>query len=146
MTLSRIRRFGDPYRKEVAVSDRLDQSGPGESATRPARLFFACLTTPSGAPTAEMERVLPTHKRWALEQESQGNILAAGPILDGNLEPSGSGLIVLRAESTEEATTIAQSDPMHSSGLRTFRIMPWKINEGTVRIELTLSTGVSRCG
>jgi uncharacterized protein YciI len=117
-----IRRFGDHYRKEVAVSDRLDQNRSGESATRPARLFFACLTTPSGAPTAEMERVLPTHKRWALEQEIQGNILAAGPILDGNLEPSGSGLIVLRAEST------------------------WKINEGTVRIELTLSTGMGRCG
>jgi uncharacterized protein YciI len=128
------------------VSDRLDESRLADSATRPARLFFACLTTPSCAPTADMERIFPAHKRWALEQESRGNILAAGPILDANLEPSGSGLIVLRAESVEEASAIAQSDPMHSSGLRTFTIMPWKVNEGTVRIELTLSSGVGRFG
>jgi uncharacterized protein len=91
-----------------------------------------------------MQEILPSHKRWALDQEGLGNILVAGPFLDANLGPTGSGMIVLRADSVEEATAIAQSDPMHSSGVRSFEILPWKINEGTISVNLTLSSGHSQ--
>ena len=38
-----------------------------------------------------------------------------------------------------EAKTIAERDPMHRSGARSFRIRPWMINEGGVSVRLNFS-------
>jgi hypothetical protein len=40
-----------------------------------------------------------------------------------------------------EATTIADSDPMHSSGARTFTIREWLLNEGTYTVQVFYSAG-----
>jgi hypothetical protein len=39
------------------------------------------------------------------------------------------------------AADLAATDPMHVSGARTFRIVPWQINEGHVTTSLTMSSG-----
>lgn len=39
----------------------------------------------------------------------------------------------------EAAAAIAQADPMHRSGARTFTIRPWLLNFGKMTIQITLS-------
>jgi hypothetical protein len=39
------------------------------------------------------------------------------------------------------ARSPAESDPMHSSRARTFRIVAWQINEGTMTVAMTFSSG-----
>jgi uncharacterized protein YciI len=65
----------------------------------------------------------------------------AGPMLDENYRYSGSGLLVLRAESIAEAAGIADRDPLHAKGIRKYRIVPWQLNEGSIGVQLTLSDG-----
>ena len=53
-------------------------------------------------------------------------------------------MIIIRADSMEEATRIAEADPMHSSGARTFRIRSWLMNEGGFNLRVTFSDGKQR--
>ena len=53
----------------------------------------------------------------------------------------GTGMIVYRAESMEAARAIADGDPMHSSGARTYVLRKWLINEGSFSLNVGLSTG-----
>jgi uncharacterized protein len=50
-------------------------------------------------------------------------------------------MFVYRADSLDEARKIAESDPMHSSGARRFRIRSWLLNEGTFSVQLFYSGG-----
>jgi hypothetical protein len=45
------------------------------------------------------------------------------------------------AEVRTRARSPADVDPMHSSGARTFSIVPWQINEGTMTVAMTFSSG-----
>ena len=56
----------------------------------------------------------------------------------------GDGLVVVRAGSRAEAIAIAERDPMHKSGARTFKVRPWMINEGCVTLRLDNSTQTFR--
>jgi hypothetical protein len=106
------------------------------------KVFFACFTEPAESiTTADLIPHLSAHKQWVAEREDEGLILIAGPFLDDTFSYSGRGLIVFRARSTEEAERIAESDPMHANGVRTFRIVPWQVNEGSITVRMTLSTG-----
>jgi uncharacterized protein YciI len=103
-------------------------------------VFFACFTEPedNGRPELIKEN-FDAHKEWLKQHEDV--IFIAGPLLTDPLDYSGTGLIVFRAQSPAAAATIAESDPMHSSGARRFRIVPWRLNEGTITAKLTISTG-----
>jgi len=50
-------------------------------------------------------------------------------------------MVIIRANSLVEAREIAGSDPMHSSGARSFTVRPWLLNEGTLNIKLDYSKG-----
>ena len=54
-------------------------------------------------------------------------------------DAGGYGLVVIRASSFEEARKIAESDPMHTTGVRDFQLFRWNINEGFTTIELRFS-------
>ena len=53
----------------------------------------------------------------------------------------GVGLIIYRAESLEAARALAEGDPMHKSGARSFVLRSWLINEGSLTVHVGLSTG-----
>jgi len=56
----------------------------------------------------------------------------------------GVGLIIYRAESLDAARALADADPMHQSGARTYVLRRWMINEGSLNLSVGLSTkGVS---
>ena len=53
------------------------------------------------------------------------------------------GLVVLTnvstADSLAAAKEIADSDPMHKCGARSYHIRPWLLNEGRITVEMTFS-------
>lgn len=92
------------------------------------------------APPEELRAVLPDHLAYQKEQEAAGTLFLAGPLSDPTGEQMmGTGMIIYRASSLEEATAITKSDPMHAKGIRTFQIRKWLVNEGSLSFKLNLS-------
>ena len=105
--------------------------------------LFVVHSTPSGAPE-DVKENLPAHLDYQREMEQQGRLVMAGPVSDatGN-EMNGEGMIIYRAGSLDEATKMAQNDPMHASGARSFTVRKWLVNEGSLSLNVGLSTGVA---
>lgn len=102
--------------------------------------FFAIFTKPTdglGPVFANIE----SHLAFQVQLEKDGILYAAGPLWtdDGQMW-EGEGMVVVRANSVEEASAIAERDPMHKAGARSFRVRPWLVNEGSVTIQLNNST------
>lgn len=109
-----------------------------------AKEFFVVFTEPTGDLDAVQEaRAL--HLEYQVEIEQKGIMFAAGPFSNEAGDSwGGEGMIIIRAESIEAATAIAEADPMHSSGARKFRIRPWLMNEGGFNLRVTFSDGKQR--
>jgi len=101
--------------------------------------LYAVQSFPAGDPASVKEH-LPDHLAYQAEQEKAGALFLAGPISDETGEEMiGAGLIVYRVESFEAARQLADADPMHAAGARTYTLRRWLINEGSI----TLSVGFS---
>ena len=101
--------------------------------------LFVVESIPS-APPEEMQAVLPEHLAYQQELESAGTLFLAGPLSDeAGAQMSGGGLIIYRASSMDEARAVAEKDPMHARGKRTFKLRKWLINEGSPAISTRLS-------
>ncbi|MEM8935238.1 MAG: YciI family protein [Pseudomonadota bacterium] len=87
-----------------------------------------------------MENMVP-HLEYQIELEKKGVLFGAGPIYnqDAPSGPPRAGLIIVRASSMEEAKAIADADPMHSSGARTYTLRRWILNEGALNMTVTFS-------
>jgi uncharacterized protein len=96
-------------------------------------------------PTAGMAPVmqnLPMHLEHQCKMERDGILLAAGPHwTEDETQWEGDGTFVIRANSMAHATEIAAADPMHVAGVRTFKVRPWLINEGSLKLHLNFSNG-----
>lgn len=93
------------------------------------------------APPEELRAVLPDHLAYQKEQEDAGKLFLAGPLSDPTGEQMmGTGMIVYRASSLEEAKSITEGDPMHAKGIRTFQIRKWLVNEGSLSFNVSLSS------
>jgi len=104
-----------------------------------AREFFVVMTEPAGDKD-KVREVLGVHLDYQRKLESQGILMAAGPLSDETgVEWTGKGLIILRTDTLDEARKIAEADPMHSSGARKFQVLPWLMNEGSFTLRVSLS-------
>lgn len=103
--------------------------------------LFVVTTTPAAGPEA-VKAALPAHLTYQQELERAGKLVLAGPLSDetGD-EMQGAGMVVYRSASMDEARALAEADPMHSSGARSFTLRKWMINEGAVTLSVGLSTG-----
>lgn len=102
--------------------------------------LYAILTVPTAGVGPILER-LEEHLAFQVSLERDGILYAAGPMwTDDEKTWTGDGMVVVRAGSREEAVALAERDPMHASGARTFTVRPWMINEGTVTIRLDSSS------
>lgn len=90
---------------------------------------------------ADIQTHLDDHLRWLLQLEQTGVLVMSGPLVDGPRVAPGSGITVLRSETEQEARTIAGADPFVHQGLRTFELLRWRINEGSITVHLSLGTG-----
>lgn len=104
-----------------------------------AQELFIVQSFPSGDPAAVREN-LQAHLAYQGEQEAAGHLFLAGPISDESGEDMiGAGLIIYKAQSMEGARALAEADPMHISGARSFTLRRWLINEGSFTLSLGLS-------
>lgn len=102
--------------------------------------LFVIQSTPVAPPEA-LQAVLPAHLAYQKEVEARGQLFLAGPMSDDTCKlMQGTGLIVYKAASLDEAKTIADGDPMHSQGIRTYTIRKWLVNEGSMSFSLSLSS------
>jgi uncharacterized protein YciI len=106
-----------------------------------AKRLYVVLTKPSGS-LDDVKKHLPEHLEYQLELEAKGAMFAAGPFADDEEQAwEGEGMVILRANTLEEARSMAENDPMHKSGARTFRLRPWMLNEGSITLKVTYSNG-----
>ena len=94
----------------------------------------------SGDPK-EMVTYLPEHLEYQLELERKGIMFGAGPLFEQD-KPKGppvAGMIIIRADSMEEAREIADADPMHKAGVRSYTLRKWFLNEGSLEVSLKFS-------
>ncbi|MEL7105008.1 MAG: YciI family protein [Pseudomonadota bacterium] len=104
-----------------------------------AHELYAVLSTPAGDPGL-VKATLPAHLAYQAEQEAAGRLFLAGPVSDetGD-EMQGMGLIIYHAASLDAARALADGDPMHQAGARTYVLRRWMINEGSLNMSVKLS-------
>ena len=103
--------------------------------------LYVVFTTPTNGMGPVMENI-EKHLQFQVKLEQDGIMLGAGPFwADDEHNWHGEGMVIIRADSLAHAQEIAATDPMHSSGARSFTIRPWLLNEGRVTMTLDFSTG-----
>lgn len=103
--------------------------------------LYVVNTKPSG-PDADIPGTLPDHLAYQAKLEADGSLAFAGPVSDeSGDEMFGEGMIIYRAPSLEAARALADADPMHARGVRSYTIRRWLINEGSFTLSVGLSAG-----
>lgn len=101
--------------------------------------LYVVESTPMSTPDA-LKAALPDHLAYQSEQEAAGSLFLAGPMSDATGEEmKGNGLIIYRAASMDDAIKLAEADPMHRRGVRSYTIRKWLINEGSLSLGVSLS-------
>jgi uncharacterized protein YciI len=102
--------------------------------------LYVVQSVPAKTPE-DLKANLPDHLAYQSKLEQAGTLMFAGPMSDETgTQMQGMGLIIYRAASFEDARAIAQADPMHSTGARSFTLRKWMIND----CNLTLNVGLSQ--
>ena len=103
--------------------------------------LYVVFTTPTNGLGPVMENI-EEHLNFQVDLEQRGIMLGAGPFwADDEHTWNGEGMVIIRADSLDHARQIAETDPMHSSGARSFTVRPWLLNEGRITVEVNFSTG-----
>lgn len=123
------------------MSDGYDFSAIGPEGALGQRLFIM-ITSPvddAARDAIKSGALRQEHLSYIIRLEKAGAIFAGGPLLDEDDKPSGTGMIVIRADSSTAAKELAERDPMHEEGLRTYTLQGWKVNEGAMKLTVTFS-------
>ena len=99
--------------------------------------MYLVVTRPVRSP--DVEKLLGEHLKHQVELEKRGIMFAAGPLYPRNSDQPEAGMFVLRAKSFEEAEAIADEDPLHKAGYRTYTLQKWRLNEGSITITVNYS-------
>ena len=103
--------------------------------------LYVAQSVPAKGPD-DVKAALPAHLEYQAGLEAKGALAFAGPMSDETGEEmQGMGLIIYRADSLDAARALAAADPMHQSGARMFTLRRWMINEGSLTVQVGLSTG-----
>ena len=104
-----------------------------------AKKLYVVFTSPVNGMRPVME-VLDKHLAYQNKIQNEGIMFGAGPFSDAAEQNwDGDGMIIIRADTMAAAKIIADNDPMHKAGARSYKIRPWLLNEGKVTIDLTFS-------
>jgi len=104
------------------------------------RQLYIYFSKPNEGVTRVMQDVEP-HLQHLYRLEREGKLMFSGPFADNDdTDFPGSGMVVLRCKNLQEAIQIAEADPFHVSGVRSYTVTPWQMNEGVINIKVTNST------
>jgi len=102
--------------------------------------LYVYFSTPNEGVTRVMQDVEP-HLQHLYRLEREGKLIFSGPFADNDdTDFPGDGMVVLRCENIQEAIAIAEADPFHKSGVRSYTVRPWQMNEGVIHLQVTNST------
>ena len=90
-------------------------------------------------PPEEVRQHLKAHLEHQIRLEKDGIMYGAGPATAPGETRAAFGLIIIRAKDEAEARRVADSDPMHSSGVRQYELYTWSLNEGRINVTLDFS-------
>ena len=101
------------------------------------KIYYVILTTATGD-GIEARKYLNDHFLYQADLEKRGITFGAGPLtqVEGDERV---GLIIIRANSPEEARKIADADPEHLHKARTYKLYRWMLNEGQISLKVNLS-------
>jgi hypothetical protein len=91
---------------------------------------------PDRPPTVE---VLARHAARLADLDAHGKIALVGPFLDRS-----GGMIVLRTASADEASRIAEEDPMVRGGFQSYRVVAWAQGDTRNSYQPNLAAGEGR--
>lgn len=97
------------------------------------------ILTKAVAPPEEVKRHLKAHLEHQIALEKAGIMYGAGPATKPGETAAAFGLIIIRAKDETDARRIADSDPMHASGVRKYELYAWSLNEGHINVTLNFS-------
>lgn len=103
-----------------------------------AKSLYVIITTPVASHDQVMAQ-MPKHLARQIQLEKDGILFGAGPLFEPGSDRPAGGMIIVRADSFEEADAIAKADPMHASGVRSYKIQRWMLNEGSVTLTVNYS-------
>lgn len=116
------------------------QRSPEERARLAAFLNLELYVYETVVASPELARAqFNAHLDYQVELEKRGILYGAGPLYEADAGRPSAGLVIIRANSMEEARAIADADPMHSTGARTYTMRRWKLNEGALNVTLNFS-------
>lgn len=119
--------------------DTKSELSPDQMLARMLRKQLWVVITKAVKPPEEVRKHLKAHLDYQIRIEKDGIMYGAGPAnLPGNGKPAF-GLIIIRAKDEAEARRIADADPMHSSGVRSYELYSWSLNEGRINVTLDFS-------
>lgn len=102
--------------------------------------LFVVRTRPAGD-IALVKATLPAHLTYQKQMETAGSLFMAGPMSDETGEEmQAEGMVIYRAANLAEARALADGDPMHANGARTYDIRKWLVNEGNLTFSVSLSS------
>ena len=83
--------------------------------------------TPQTLKLTSQERrlFLEKHKAWVAKLNATGIKICSGYLADQNKLPGGGGLLILEAESYEDAIALIEKDPMIMNNLVSWEIQEW---------------------
>jgi len=130
--------FGTTGIARAAVPTAADSPPPEVAEMLQLQLWVIMATDNPHKPYAN--DIFKRHIAHQVELEKKGVLFGAGPFFDtaGKRE---FGVIIVRASSALEAKAIADSDPMHIEGYRTYTLHRWRLNEGRISLTVDYSDG-----
>ena len=115
----------------------------------PGHQFHLIFTEPTDLwDNGDMEERAKTGKQhllWLKQHEQSGLLFGSGPLAPPKEEEQPArfqgGMFIFRVKTLSEAEAIAESEPFHMAGFRTYTIKPWRMNGlGKVVFPITTSS------
>ena len=122
----------------MSTAQQADQTGANALTSHMLRMQLYVITTVAKAPREQIEALLPAHLTHQVALEKEGVLFGAGPV-SGEDGARKHGMIIVRADSFEQARAIADRDPFHKAGLRSYSIDRWSLNEGSLTFTINFS-------
>ena len=89
--------------------------------------------------TSEIAEKLYEHLEGQIALEREGVMFGAGPLQDEDKQRPTRGMWIIRAKSFAEARAIVDRDILHKTGLRTYKLYRWSLNEGALTLTVNFS-------
>lgn len=89
-------------------------------------------------PLEQLRPNLAEHLDFLKRLESEGVLFLSGPFRGPDGAWKGDGMSIIRAASVQAAEKIFAEEPFSRAGIRTNRVRPWQVNEGSITMTARL--------